>query len=56
MEVEGGREENNGWSVRKGIGEKSWREVKEDGGRGRQGRKQWLEREEGNRGEKLAGS
>jgi hypothetical protein len=52
MEVEGGREENNGWSVRKGIGEKSWREVKEDGGRGRQSREQWLEREEGKMGEK----
>ncbi len=28
MEVEEGREENNGWSRRKRRGEESWREVK----------------------------
>jgi hypothetical protein len=28
MEVEGGREENNGWSGRKGRGEESWGELR----------------------------
>jgi hypothetical protein len=42
MEVEGGREENNAWRARKGRREESWREVKEDEGRGRQGRNEFV--------------
>ncbi len=50
MEVEGGREEKNGWSGRKGIGEESWREVKEDGGRGREGGEEFVSERGGNSG------
>jgi hypothetical protein len=40
VEVEGGREDNNNWSKRKGRGEESWGELKEYGGRRSQGREQ----------------
>jgi hypothetical protein len=44
MEAEGGREVNNGWSGRKGRWgrlEESWGKYK-DGGRGRQGRNEFV--------------
>jgi hypothetical protein len=68
MEVEGGREENNGWSGRKGTGEESWEKLRtmeeveggredNNGWRGRKGRREesWRKvKEDGGKGENNA--